>query len=81
MSDRMYKKISVLSKLLLLLKKNCKAGQKSKNRFWLFHLCNIEKKAKYAYMGRNKCEKQCSVIGPVFHFIRLRPRIFISVYP
>ncbi len=26
-------------------------------------------------------EKPCSVFGPGFHFVRLRPRIFISVHP
>ncbi len=44
----------------------CKAGQKSKNRFWLFHLCNIEKKAKYAYMGRNKCENSVRLSAQCF---------------
>ncbi len=50
-----------------------------KSTFWLFNLCNGEKKGKLGLHGGKKYRVRYLAFGLVFHFVRLRPRILIPV--
>ncbi len=67
--------------VLLLIVLFEKQDKTVKSTFWLFHLCDGEKWQNRPNMVEKKCENPRSAFGPVFHFVRLQPRIFISVHP